>query len=248
MLTNKVAVITGSNRGIGKSILIKFAENGATVFAHARRYSVEHEQHCEALILRYGVKITPIYFDVCCLDEMKEGIKTIRSLTDKIDILVNNIGCVNSAKLFQMTSINEIRNEFEVNFFSSIQLTQYLSRFMIKAKSGSIINITACAAMDGYSGMLPYVSSKSAIIGATKRLAIELGEFGVRVNAIAPGLTDTDMSQKMSRELTDKTLEHVIMKRKAKPEEIANVVIFLASSLASYITGQIIRVDGGMLL
>ena len=147
-----------------------------------------------------------------------------------------------------MTTMQEIRDEFEVNFFAQMELTQYISRMMIRNKRGSIVNISACAAIDGNTGMLPYVSSKSAVIGSTKRLAIELGMYGIRVNSVAPGLTDTDMASQMEGGLEKDTLRHVILGRKADPEEIANVVAFISSDLASYMTGQIIRVDGGMLL
>ena len=192
--------------------------------------------------------VKPVYFEATDSLQMKQAVKEIQGDTKgKVDILVNNMGTVNSVKLFQMTKMEEIREEFDVNFFAQIEFTQYISRLMVRNKKGSIINISSCAGLDGNTGMLQYVSSKAALIGATKRLAIELGNYNIRVNSIAPGLTETDMGNQMNEELEQQLLDHLIIKRKAKREEIANAVVFMASDLASYITGQIIRVDGGML-
>lgn len=246
LLEDKWAVVTGSNRGIGKAILTKFAENGANILAHARKKTVEFEEYCNSLEQKYSVKVVPIYFDATESAEMKAAVKEIKDTTGQIDILVNNLGTVNSIKLFQMTKMEEIHQEFDVNFFAQIEFTQYISRVMLRRKQGSIINISSCAAMDAYMGMLPYVSSKSALIGATRRLAIELGQTGIRVNSIAPGLTETDMAGQMQSELEKQTVERTIFKRMARPEEIANAVLFLASDLSSFVTGQVIRVDGGL--
>lgn len=247
LLQNKTAIITGTNRGIGKAILTRFAENGANIFAHARKSSDEFIAYINELQEKYGVTITPIFFDATNEEEMKAAVKEITSVTKDIDILVNNIGLVKTAQLFQMTKIQDMKDEFEVNFFAQMLFTQYISRLMVRKRKGSIVNISSCAGMDGNTGMLQYVSSKAAMIGATKRLAIELGAANIRVNSVAPGLTDTDMGNQMQEELEQQTLQHLVFKRKAKPEEIADAVVFLASDMASFITGQTLRVDGGML-
>ncbi len=247
LLHNKVAIITGCSRGIGEGILKKFAQNGADIFAHARVKTDEFELKCRKLEEEYGVKITPVYFDAKDSTAMKNAVNFIVQQKKEIDILVNNLGMVGSVKLFQMTTMEEIREEFDVNFFAQMEFTQYISRLMIRKKKGSIINISSCAGMDGNTGMLQYVSSKAAIIGATKRLAIELGPYNIRVNSVAPGLTDTDMASQMNKELEEKTLKHLIFQRKASPGEIADAVLFLGSDMSTYITGQTIRVDGGML-
>lgn len=247
LLKGKTAVITGSNRGIGRAVMERFAMNGADVFAHARKETEEFKEICKNTAQKYNVKIQPVYFDVTDETEVKSGIKKIISSQHNIDILVNNAGSVNQVKLFQMMKLQEIRDEFEVNFFSHMLITQLLSRCMIRRKKGSIINISSCAGIDGNTGMLDYVSAKAAVIGATKRLAIELGEYNIRVNAVAPGLTETDMGNKMDEKLLEDMLKKLVIKRKAKPEEIADSVVFLASDMSSFITGQVIRVDGGML-
>lgn len=247
LLHGKTAVITGSNRGIGKAILTRFAENGANVIAHARKETEEFVTYLSNLEKQYGVTVVPIYFDAREESEMNAAVKQITSITKDIDILVNNMGTVNTVSLFQMTPIQSMKEEFEVNFFAQMRFTQYISRLMTRKKRGSIVNISSVAGLDGNTGMLQYVSSKAAMIGATKRLAIELGAYNIRVNSVAPGLTDTDMGNQMKEELENETLSHQVFKRKAKPEEIADAVLFLSSDMSSFITGQILRVDGGML-
>lgn len=247
LLSGKTALITGSNRGIGKAILTTFAKEGADIFAHSRKESTEHTDYCNHLSKSYGVTIYPVFFDAAIEAEIKNCIKTIGKINKHIDILVNNLGTVSDRQLFQMTPISKMKEEFNINFFAQIYLTQYVSRFMIQQKSGSIINISSCAGIDGNTGMLQYVSSKSALIGATKRLAIELGPYNIRVNSVAPGLTNTQMGNMMSPELEQQTLSHQIFQRKATPEEIADTVLFFGSDLSRFITGQTLRVDGGML-
>lgn len=247
LLTGKVALVTGSSRGIGKAILTKFAQEGADAYAHARKPADEHIAYCKELEQKYSVRIWPVYFDAADDSQIRSCVNIISRHNQQIDILVNNLGTVSDRQLFQMTSIPKMKEEFDINFFSQIYLTQYISRFMIRQKSGSIINISSCAGIDGNTGMLQYVSSKAALIGATKRIAIELGPYNIRVNSVAPGLTDTAMGQLMADELEKRILSHQIFQRKAAPEEIANAVLFFASDLSGFITGQTLRVDGGML-
>lgn len=247
LLKGKNAIVTGTNRGIGEAILRTFAQEGANVFAHARTKTTEFEEGCKNLARECGVNIFPVYFDATDSEAMKAAVMEIMSVTKEIDILVNNLGVVKSVKLFQMTKMQEIKDEFDVNFFAQMELTQYVSRLMIRRKTGSIVNISSCAGLDGNTGMLQYVSSKAAMIGATKRLAIELGTSNIRVNAVAPGLTDTDMGNIMKNELEQEMMNRLIIKRKAKPEEVADAVLFFASDMSSFVTGQTLRVDGGML-
>lgn len=247
LLMGQNTLVTGSNRGIGREIITVFASEGANVFAHARKEDSEHIQYCKELEKKYCVQVVPVYFDANNENQIKECVSYITKITRKIDVLVNNIGFISDINLFQMTKMENVRKEFEVNFFSQLYLTQLISRLMIKEKKGSIVNISSCAGIDGNTGMVSYVSEKAAIIGATKRLAIELGEYNIRVNSIAPGLTETAMGSKMRPDLEEKTIAHQIFKRKAKPREVANAVLFFSSDLAGFITGQTLRVDGGML-
>jgi 3-oxoacyl-[acyl-carrier protein] reductase len=154
---------------------------------------------------------------------------------------------VDVVTLFSMMKMETLKKSFEVNFFAQMSLTQKISRMMIAKKRGTIVNLSSVAGIDGDTGMLDYVSGKAAMIGATKRLAIELGSYNIRVNAVAPGLIDTDMGNQMTEELTKETIGKSIMNRKGNPSEIANVIVFLTSEMSSFMTGQTIRVDGGII-
>ena len=146
-----------------------------------------------------------------------------------------------------MTSVAKMKEVFEINYFSQILLTQSITKIMARQKAGSIINISSSAAIEGNEGRMAYASSKAAIIASTKVMAKELAMYNIRVNAIAPGLTETDMMQgSTSKEALENTLQRICMRRIGKPEEIANVALFLSSELSTYMTGQVLRVDGGM--
>ena len=245
ILKNKLALITGANRGIGLSILKKFSENGADVIACVRSKNEKFEQLIFDISKKHKNKITPIYFDLLKENEIEQGINKINSVSDKIDILVNNAG-INQVSLFQMTSVKKIKEIFDVNFFSNLQLTQKLMKVMIKNKKGSIINISSNAAIECDSGRSGYASSKAALEAFTKVLSKELGSFNIRVNAVAPGLTKTNMMEKdISKKVIEEATKRTALKRPAEPEEISNVVMFLASDLSSYISGEVIFVTGG---
>jgi 3-oxoacyl-[acyl-carrier protein] reductase len=246
MLQGKNAVITGAKGGIGKAIVKVFAKSGANIWACARKQDDEFEVWLSYLSKDNSVQIEPVYFDLSDETQLKTAAKTIMSSKRRIDVLVNNAGIIAESSSFQMTSMAKIKNVFEVNFFQQMQFTQYITRIMAKQQSGSIINISSIAALDGDPAQLEYVASKAALVGASKKLAIELGAYNIRVNAIAPGVIDTEMGNKMDSKLMERTLEKSIMKRKGSPDEIANTALFLASDLSSYLTGQVIRVDGGM--
>lgn len=246
LLSGKTAVLTGSNRGIGKAILEVFARNGANVWACVRKADHKFSEYIESLAKETGVIIKPVYFDLADIEQVKTGAKTIMSAKQTVDILVNNAGVIYTA-LFQMTPMDKMKEIFQINFFSQMLLTQNISRIMVRQKSGSIINISSSAAIEGNEGRTAYAASKAAIISATKVMARELAAYNIRVNAIAPGLTETEMMRTSTPEDALKnTLERTCLKRLGRPEDIANAALFLSSDYSSYMTGQVLRVDGGM--
>ena len=246
LLKNKTAVVTGCNRGIGKKILEVFSDNGATVFACVRNISKEFKSNINEIEQNTKNKIIPIQFDLSNESQIKEAANSILSSNKSIDILINNAAMIHTA-IFQMTSIKKLKEVFEIDFFSQTNFTQYILKSMVKNKKGSILYISSSSALDGNEGRSAYSSAKSALIAQSKVLSRELGVHNIRVNTIAPGLTDTDMMKKNTTQETIKdVLSRVSLRRIASTEEIANTALFLSSDLSSYITGQVIRVDGGM--
>ena len=246
ILKNKTAIITGSNKGIGKVILELFAENGANIIACARKETPEFVNTLVLLKGKFNVSIIPVYFDLEDSTQIKSAVTSIISLKSKIDILVNNAGYASGA-YFQMTPIADLERMIKINFTSQIQFTQGISRYMTRFKSGSIINMGSTAGLFGDAGMLSYGSSKAALIFATKTMATELGQHNIRVNVIAPSVTKTEMYDQMEENARNKLIESSAFKRAAEPIEVANVALFLASDLSTFVNGQTIRVDGGIL-
>ena len=246
LLKNKTAVVTGCNRGIGKKILEVFSANGATVFACVRNIDEEFKSFLNELKKKFNNQIIPIQFDLNDEKKIKEAANSILTSNKSIDILVNNAATIHTS-IFQMTSVKKLKELFEVNFFSQTIFTQYILKSMIKNKRGSIVYISSSSALDGNEGRSAYSSAKAAIIAQAKVLSRELGVHNIRVNSIAPGLTDTDMMKENHQEkIVSEIVSRISLRRIANPEEIANVVLLLSSDLTSYITGQVIRVDGGM--
>lgn len=244
MLRGKTAVITGTGRGIGLASVEVFAENHADVWACAHTPSDEFEAELREIAARTSAVIHPVYFDVTDEAAMKEAVRTIGKESSPIDILVNNAG-ISVEKLFQMTSADVMRQVMEVNFLSLTRMAQMLSRYMMKKRSGSIVNVASVTGMDSEEGGLAYGSSKAAVIYATKTMALELGPYGIRVNSVSPGFIDTDMWKKRDEKVMEKILGETPLKRQGTPREVAKTILFLASDLSSYITAQNIVVDGG---
>lgn len=246
LLEGKTAVVTGCNRGIGKAILERMAANGANVFAVVRKESSEFTELCAELSSKCHVDIQMVYADFANEDEVTAAAKSILRAKRQIDVLVNNIGIAFPQRMLGMTPMSTVKESFQVNVFSGLLFTQLISKSMIRDKKGSIIFLSSSAAFDGGSN-IEYSAGKAALLGAARRLAVELGPFGIRVNAIAPGLTDTDMGGITSEEVKALAVERNIMKRLGRPEEIADAAVFLASDLSRFMTGQVLRVDGGLL-
>lgn len=246
LLTKKTAVVTGCNRGIGKSILEIFSENGATIFACVRNIDENFKTLIDNLKKKYNNEIIPVEFDLADEKKIKEAANTILSSSKPIDILVNNAATIHTA-LFQMTSTSKLKEIFDINFFSQTIFTQYILKSMIKNKKGSITYISSSSSIDGNEGRSAYSSTKAALIAQSKTLSREVGQYNIRVNSISPGLTDTDMMKNNHRkEIVDEIISKISLKRLGNPNEIANIVLFLSSDFTTYITGQNLRVDGGM--
>ena len=244
LLSGKTSMVTGSNRGIGKATIKVFAENGADVWACARTNSVEFEDYCKELSESCRTSVRPIYFDITDKDSVKSSIRKIGNKSGSIDVLVNNAG-KSVEKLLVMTSINEIRETMEINYVSQVFISQIVSRYMIKQKSGSIINVASVAGIEREYGGIAYGSSKAAVIFSSKTMALELGEYGIRVNVVSPGFIATDMWLNRDEEIKNILIRETPLKRQGTPGEVANTILFLASELSSYISGQNIIVDGG---
>lgn len=241
----KNVVITGSSRGIGLAILELFAREGANIAACSNRQSEAVINQYKIIAEKNNVQITPFFFDMSNEDEVKEGVKEVKILMPVIDVLVNNAGISHIAP-FMMSKIEDLHRVFQVNYFSQMVLTQGLLGSLKKAKGSTIVNLTSIAGLDGGIGVIAYGSSKAAIALTTKVLAQELAVFRIRVNAVAPGMVETDMATSMGEKAIENTAGSAALRRLARPEEIAKLVSYLASEEASYITGQIVRVDGGI--
>lgn len=227
-------------------MLDAFAEQGANVFACVRNADDEFSLHAADVAKKHDVAITPVYFDFKDAAAVSAGAKTILASKQPIDVLVNNAAIIHTAP-FLMTSMDKMREVFDVNFFHQVAFTQFIVRGMIPKKRGSIVNISSSAGIEGNEGRTAYASSKAALLTATRVMSRELAGVGIRVNAIAPGLTQTDMMTGSTKDdALATTLARTCLKRVGEPREIADVAVFLASDRSSYMTGQVLRVDGGM--
>jgi 3-oxoacyl-[acyl-carrier protein] reductase len=245
LLAGKTAVITGCLRGIGKATLDLLAANGADLFACCQFETGDFKEHLDKLAQTDGVNIIPVYFDLCNPEQVKAAAKQIQSSKKTVDILVNIAGMTEDA-LFHMITMEKMKHVFEVNFFSQMLLTQYITKLMLRNKKGSVINISSISALDGNPGQLSYSASKAALLGATKTLSAELAPSGIRVNALAPGVIQTEMTAGLPQEAIERQMSRCSLKHLGLPQEVAGAILFLASDLSSYVTGQVIRVDGGI--
>ena len=246
MLTDKTIVITGCLQGIGKETLRVFAENGANVFACAYKQTDEYELYCKELADKNGVQIIPIYFDMMDNDSIKLAAREMQKAKMDIHGIVNIAG-INRDALFPMITYQDMIDTFQVNFYSQIILSQYVAKLMMRKKvQGSIVFTSSITAIDGNEGQMTYGASKAALIGAMKTMALELGKNGIRVNAVAPGVINTPMTQALEQEIIDNKINKMEIPRLGEAQEVADVYAFLMSDLSSHVTGQTIRVDGGI--
>lgn len=245
-LQGKIALITGSNRGIGRAILDVFARSGAVVYANARKPHV-----LDAVAAhwseRCGAEVQPLYFDVTDNVGMRDAFARIQHERGRLDILVNNAGIMRDALIGMIT--NELISDlFSVNVYAVINAIQYAAKLMTRQKSGSIINLSSVVGVQGHVGQMAYSASKGAVIALTKTAAKELAPKGIRVNAIAPGLIDTEMLRSIGESRLETLSGQIAMGRLGHPQDVASAALFLASDGSEYITGQVLGVDGSVLM
>ena len=245
LLSGKTALITGASKGIGKAIAVKFAQEGANV-AFTYLSSVEKGQALEAELTAFGIKAKGYRSDASDFKAAEELVNGVVTEFGSLDILVNNAGITRDNLLMRMTE--EAWDEvIGVNLKSCFNTVKAATRPMMKAKSGSIINITSVVGIKGNAGQANYAASKSGIIGFTKSVALELGSRNIRANAVAPGFIETEMTAVLDEKTVQGWRDGIPMKRGGHPEEVANACVFLASEMSSYISGQVLQVDGAML-
>ena len=244
-LTGKTALVTGASKGIGRSIAIRFAEQGANV-AFTYLSSVEQGQALESELQSKGVKAKGYRSDASDFAQAEQLISQVIIDFGSLDILVNNAGITMDNLLLRMTE-ETWDKVMQVNLKSCFNTVKAVCKPMMKQKGGSIINITSVVGLKGNAGQANYAASKAGIIGFTKSIALELGSRGIRSNAIAPGFIETEMTGKLDEKVVQSWRDAIPLKRGGKPEDVADACVFLASDMATYITGQVIQVDGGML-
>lgn len=245
LLENKNVIITGGSRGIGKAIAKKFAQNGANLAITCIKMSDEAldlVKNLESL----GVKAKAYESDASDFESAIKLAENVFNDFGSIDVLVNNAGITKDNLLLRMSE-DDFNDVMKVNMNSVFNNTKAVLRQMLKQKNGSIINLSSVVGVKGNAGQSNYSSSKAAIIGFTKSVALELGSRNIRCNAIAPGFIETKMTKALQQDQINEWAESIPLKRSGKPEDVANTTLFLASDMSSYITGQVMNVCGGML-
>jgi len=246
LLANKVVWITGASRGIGRATAVEAAKNGAaTVVLSARSQQALAETADAVRAISSNESAQIVAMDVSDPQSIKAAFNEVHKSCKRLDVLVNNAGVLKQA-LIGMISSAQIDEVMRTNVYSVVLLIQYAARAMLLQRSGAIVNVTSILGRTGNEGNLVYVASKAAVIGATKSAARELAAHGIRVNAVAPGVIKTDMIASIPAERMQALRSSIKLGRFGEPEDVARVIVFLASDLASYVTGQIVGVDGGM--
>lgn len=246
MLKGKTAVVTGASRGIGREIAVKFAKNGANVVVNYRK-SEDAVREVVKEIEALGVKALAVQCDISSYSDVENMMKKCIEEFGAIDILVNNAGITKDGLLMRMKE-DDFDSVIDTNLKGAFNCTKHVSMIMLKQRRGRIINISSVSGITGNAGQVNYSAAKAGIIGMTKAVARELASRGITCNAVAPGYIQTDMTDVLPEKVKDAIMVTIPLKRLGMPQDVANAVAFLASEEASYITGQVINVNGGMLM
>ena len=245
LLKDKNVIITGATRGIGKGIALEFAKQGANIaFTYSR--SVDEAKDLEKELSNFGVKAKSFQSDASNYDDSHKLIESMLLDFDTIDVLVNNAGITKDNLLMRMQE-SDFDIVINVNLKSVFNMTKAVQKTMLKQRYGSIINMSSVVGVKGNAGQTNYAASKAGIIGFSKSVALELGSRNIRCNVVAPGFIETEMTAKLNEDTVNEWRKGIPLKRGGTPQDIANTCIWLASDLSSYVTGQVINVDGGML-
>ena len=245
LLQNKIVLITGASRGIGRAIALKMAQEGASV-AFTYLSSIEKGEALEKELTDLGIKAKGYRSDASDYKQAEELMNSVIADFGTVDVLINNAGITKDGLLMRMSE-EQWDSVIQVNLKSVFNLTKAATKPMMKAKSGSIINLTSIVGIRGNAGQANYAASKAGIIGFTKSIALELGSRNIRSNAIAPGFILTEMTGELNAAATEEWTKSIPLKRGGQAEEVADACVFLASDMSKYITGQVLQVDGGML-
>ena len=245
LLEGKVAIVTGASRGIGKAIAEQFIAQGAKV-AFTYRSSAEAAAALEIELSAGGGIVKGFQSDAASMTDAERLVGEVVEAFGTVDIVINNAGITDDTLLMRMTE-EQWDRVISVNLKSCFNLTKAVMRTMLKARSGSIVNISSVVGVQGNAGQANYAASKAGILGFTKSVALELGSRNIRCNAIAPGFIETEMTAKLDEDTVQGWRDAIPLKRGGTPEDVANLCVFLASDMSAYITGQTLNVDGGMI-
>ena len=245
MLKGRTAFITGTNRGIGKALVAEFARNGADVIAHARRETPEFLSMLEEIASKYSVKVSPLFFDMTNSEAMKTAVRGLISSRIPVDILVNNAGITRDNLILRMSE-EDFDAVLNANLKGAFLCCKEAARRMVRQRWGRIVNLSSVVALRGNAGQTNYAASKAGLIGLTKSLAKELASRNVTVNAVAPGFIATDMTAALPEAVRTEMCKTIPEGHAGQPEDVANAVAFFAAEQSSYLTGQVLCVDGGM--